>query len=1241
MELILIVLLFWLIAPIPLLILWLVARKKNQKLRQLVQRLYLQQGVSPDELRQAGVQLPAPDVQQAVLPPPSAVLPPMIGTVPQPAAPVTDGLLNDAAARAAKIAEAEITGTSVSAESIAWEIAAERQARIESAEAIPESAADSVQAVSEETAETAEAIPEPAADSVQAVSGETAETAEAIPEPAAESVQYAGEETAEPETGQDKTVFVRKPETAAPVPVTPPDDRVPQPAYAAAASVPNRISAITLMLSVGVLLVIIAGLIFVRSAWGSLSDGGRLATLAAGSVLFFGTAALAHRIWKLERTGMAFFTLGAAFLPISVWAAGYLGLLGDGLSGAGNPWLIGIAFASFAVISLIAVKLYRQKSWGIAFLCGLTVSYLCIAEALTLHRESSAAPFLIAATVYALLLIFGARPLSVRIPQEIGSVLEPVAVAVSILAAITAFCFAAGSCVSLLAENSSGSWLYAVPAFLAAFVFFSPVFTERLRNSTVLPVSLLAAPAFTALLIPVFRSVFCYEKGEFTISADSTYIALILMICALLWLILRLTNSLPDETQTGFLFGAGVLEISAIVLQLFDLSHRPVHIALTMLAAGAVLLVFWLLILRKKEYEKYTAQHYLIGGKVWMLCMIGAFAADSAFSADRASQHIGIMLSALCFLPGFALLLLLKKHRTGFSDLLLTVSPAVPLLHLVSLEQLPQRAPWQWCGLVLLAGLVLLYLAAAFAKDTAKPHQYIFAVLTPLLLVTSVVFVSEGLLEKVFVTKLLICWSLLSLALGAVAYLTVRRQFHGVRQVVFALTVVPPLIASSFVRIFHPNQWNILWQLICAAAAFCVWRMFANRGFRLTAAASFGAGLFLLAEATGVAVYNYVYDGRMNFTVLMLASVWILLLCLPALAVSRRSLFFVGGNSVTAVMQIAAPAAALFLSCLLVFMEQEKWESFFFVYVFALCVLAWFTTKKSQVILPGVCVLALVFTLEALRSHSFGNSDGAVALTILLFSGLTILFPYLGVVLREAEEEPRMQRRSFLLTGLGALMPSWLIAAALCGTRLGNYSHAQQKWMYFFVPVMVSGYLLHFLLFEKNENARKLLMTAAAALGMVAFWMQPFADVSDTWLEGKLHLVPLLAFGIVVRYLYGREIGGKFLFGIGLYTILRLAAAAVISEEGADLLTLLVTAFAMFLVSFFIRQKKWFVLGGASLALTAVYMHMKLTEGRQWWLYLLLAGLVLIVVAGSNEMLKQRGESLKSRAGRLWNDWEW
>ena len=105
--------------------------------------------------------------------------------------------------------------------------------------------------------------------------------------------------------------------------------------------------------------------------------------------------------------------------------------------------------------------------------------------------------------------------------------------------------------------------------------------------------------------------------------------------------------------------------------------------------------------------------------------------------------------------------------------------------------------------------------------------------------------------------------------------------------------------------------------------------------------------------------------------------------------------------------------------------------------------------------------------------------------------------------------------------------------------------------------------------------------------------------------------------------------------------MLRLGIGAAVSENSADLLTVLAVALILFVASFYVKQKKWFLLGGISLVLTGIYMHMKLTQGRQWWVYLLLAGLLLIVVAAANETLKQKGDSLKTKAGRLWDDWTW
>ena len=53
-----------------------------------------------------------------------------------------------------------------------------------------------------------------------------------------------------------------------------------------------KISAISVMLAVGVVLIVLAGMLFVRSQWSDMADFGKLGILAAGSAVFFGAAAL-------------------------------------------------------------------------------------------------------------------------------------------------------------------------------------------------------------------------------------------------------------------------------------------------------------------------------------------------------------------------------------------------------------------------------------------------------------------------------------------------------------------------------------------------------------------------------------------------------------------------------------------------------------------------------------------------------------------------------------------------------------------------------------------------------------------------------------------------------------------------------------------------------------------------------------------------------------------------------------
>ena len=1209
MEIIIVAIIAWLIAPIPLTIILVINKKKQKKQEQMLMHLFMQKRLTEEELQLAGMKLPPAAAAQK----PAAAAPeiPLTGMpVPPAAAPqpqTTEQALADAAAKAARIAEAELEGKPLS------EMPLPEPAEAPEPE-IPDPFAASVPAAK---------LPEP-----ELTAAPDAPAPEAAPETIPEAAPAAG---AEPVTGAEPQAIPAaefspapegtEPQTAPPAPPAPPYPAV-QPKHL------FSVSAITVMLSVGVLLIITAGLIFVRSAWANLSSLGRLATLAAGSGLFFGTSALARRIWKLERTGMAFFTLGAAFLPISVWTACYLNLLGDGLSGVDNPWSIALAAGAFTVIALISVKMYHQLGWSIAALTGLTVTYGFASFAIVPETDTGKAVFLILIAVYAVGMCFLSRILRQKqlLPVVIGRVIEPFALAVTGLVTLGMF---------YAIPLKEGVQLSAAAIFLTAIAYFSPAVTERMREGSAFPASIMVVLGFGQLFSPFYRSIFTITEAGLESTYPLAYFSMLLMICAMLWLILLLTNSLPDHTRKGYFYAAFVCTALMLPMQLPEIDRSLLIVP----AASVVLLVVWLIAAHKKPSRAVTL---LITAHCWVTALEAGRQIMPLIKPEKTilSDSLSLLIYAAIFGLFFLVFVLTKKHRTAVSDLVFTLSTVISGLLLTGIAPKIYRL-LQGAGIAVTVLMIVLYWFMALRHDTKKPVQYVYAALTPLLLFILALLISNCILVKVDSVLITIGWSITSIAIGMTTYLTTKRRFHGVRKLLFALCMLPPLLIAVFGEAFDSGKWIVLQQIICAAAAGGLWFLFANRGFRKLEIASFSTMLLLLTESTVYLVRDQVYDGEMNYTVWMIASLWIILFSVLAIVISKRILLFVGNAAIPAVMQIAAPFAVLILSVMLLNMGRKTWDTFYFIFTFGVCLLAWFVTKKRQIILPSVAALAGVFSVEALRRHNTWCSDGLVAVVLFCFAVMTLLLPYIGTAMREAEDDPADQRRAWVLTGLGGIMPFWLIEATAYGTVSGCFSNTQTHWMIFFVPVLLAGYIMHFTKVTKTESARNTVITVASALGMIAFWMQPLVDVKDTYLEGKLHILPMIAFGIVLRYLYGEKTGGGFLFGVGVYAMLRLTLTAIATEDAADLITLLTVALVMFVASFYIKQKKWFLLGGISLILTAAYMHMKLTDGTQWWVYLLLTGLILIVVAASNEMLKQRGDSLKNRAGRLWEDWKW
>lgn len=1196
MEWIVVVVIIWLVSPIILGILTAVLSRKNRRQKEILYHLHRSGRISDADLTAAGLKLPPPpDGVQQIAPP--AV---QSGSTVQTILPVTESAMQAAAARAQAIAEAELNGEPVPA-------------------VLPKAAPVEPAAAAETAAEYAEEA--------------AAECAE--PEKTAETVFAAAEGSAEETAAEPETEGSAEPDTSAGT-VQPPAFPYPQAVHA---PVPAdridrnaHISAISVMLSVGTALIIIAGLIFVRSAWDTMGSFGKLLTLAAGSGLFFGASALARRAWSLERTAMAFFTLGAVFLPISVWAAGCFELLGPELSGAGNPWLIALSFAAFTPIALYAAKNYKQLGWGIAAAAGAALAYYFAAGGLLKtislpdgsRKAVGMAVFCLAAAIPAPLLAFRCEELAARLHEPMNRIPAPFAAGITAVSGILTFaCFDAGKAGHRLTA------LYAAAFILIAAALLAPVFTERLKGLTMVPVTGYLLLGCAMLLYPLYDTVFRQydaETGNLLRRNGDVYASAVGMTCAVLILILLLLRVLPETVRKGGLiaaFGVTAFSVFPHVTAVYDLDPGISAPVITLLTAAVLLLLTWLCAAKQKPSLPVSI---LIAGMSVLPVL------DLVRMLWTGGSHYGDLIVSGVMLLLFGLFILTKKHRTDLSDLLFTLLScgfaAAALGHYDK-----TAAEWIAAGIFVLNAVI--WWTLALAHDTEKPMQYVFAWLwVPALYVAifNIPVLREG--------PAVLLMTAIAAAVGFVTYFTTPVRFHTVRRTVFGTAIVPGLLLGIFSPAFLGEQWYLAELLLCTVIAAGVWRLFANRGFKKLSALSFGTALFLTLELTFLAVKERMFYGDMRFSVLMVTAAWIIALSALSAAVSKRMVLFVGSDAVVNVMDLAAPLSALVLSCGLIVLSQTEWEPFCFVFTLAVCIMAWFVTKPSRTVTPLLCACALLVSLEALRVHLHTGADSLLAVMLILMLGMTVLFPYLGIVLRESQDDPKLQHKSWSLTVFGGVIPVWLLLMLFDLSGI-SYSDDQRRWMVFFIPVMIAGYLLQLRKSFPGAEKDRLFKTAAAGCCMIAFWIQPVLDVKDTYFAGKLHILPLVGFGLVIRKLYGKETGGGFLFAIGCYSMLRLGIGAAVSENSADLLTVLAVALILFVASFYVKQKKWFLLGGISLVLTGIYMHMKLTQGRQWWVYLLLAGLLLIAVAAANETLKQKGDSLKTKAGRLWDDWTW
>ena len=81
-----------------------------------------------------------------------------------------------------------------------------------------------------------------------------------------------------------------------------------------------------------------------------------------------------------------------------------------------------------------------------------------------------------------------------------------------------------------------------------------------------------------------------------------------------------------------------------------------------------------------------------------------------------------------------------------------------------------------------------------------------------------------------------------------------------------------------------------------------------------------------------------------------------------------------------------------------------------------------------------------------------------------------------------------------------------------------------------------------------------------------------------------------------------------------------------------QLIIMAVLGISIFVVSFILKNKSWFILGIETLAGIGLYLAITYWDSKLWWAYLLVAGVLLIGTATFTEIKKRSAEKALAAA---------
>lgn len=982
-------------------------------------------------------------------------------------------------------------------------------------------------------------------------------------------------------------------------------------AVSAASAVPvtekkHRISSINVLLVLGAMFIIIAGLIFATTSWKILSNGIKAVVLFSFSALFFGVSSLAERKFSLKRTGALFYTLGSVFLPITLVAAGYFKVFGEwfSLSGEGQPLLLAIAFASLSAVCLKGCTDYKSPVFAWANL----VSFSAAVCSLILQFTDRADVFAAAASVYGLAVIFLCPMLSKCTSEKFAPLLSQL----NVFAAVNTVLLSVSALVSAADDGNGTVVLISCVIFASAYIkmsFLETPLSNENGFSGVIPFVIFISCGALAMLSP----------------DDFSGVAYALAAVSAVPAVMSMLNCFPVKLKSAFRAVSGAF--AAIVLALCAIAAFAAEPTWVSLCAYGVLTAEILVLALFHRGEK--------SGKF----MLSVFPAACAITAAVLSRlvtdgktdcdfYAALIFTAIVFVIQAAFVLIPKmKVRTAASDYIFAACAVVAGIVLLGDYEVSEWLTICGCGLGAMTAAV-----PAFRNESNVNRSILAA--GAMLWSGFAVIPAAGLLienaDNAIIAEMIVAAVLTAVSL-AVTFMG-RDDTLDV-SVAAALRIVIGFFTA--VQLFDAETVFPLFILLSAVSLV----RFAKKKSR----AELVSGILLFIAAAGAAAYDLIDSAELE-------DVW-LVMGGTAAVINAGLLFFGGKEDFGQLAEKTSRYALVVLTSIAMTILISSGE-FDAPYIAASAVLFLYTSASfycsgstGALIIPFLLLYpAVACQLEhALfdRGYYTYGSEG-------FYPDFNILnLSILGIIVVSAALSYVLHRNALWEKRDGRLYIDQLAFSRFFGIiayfeSCPYYYKDGSRWCGIFVIALC---LLTLCRKNQKDGFKRWIYTISAFAPVIAFISQPFFEMPEV-ISLEMKIAPVLLYLTAIRLIWKNrtEVLDKITFIAYIASYVILFFGALDSGKIADGLIIMITALAMLVFSFCVKKKKWFVLSVAVLASTALFMSRSFWASLAWWVYLLAAGLLLIAIGAANELKKQsadKNSAFKEKLTRFMSEWTW